>query len=497
MVDWEDFDDAPPLPKPEVGRLSSREPNLANWPQQIVDEAPGGEQPPESGDPPFEIPEEARPALERPTGFLTGEAGTGKTFMVREMAEHREGVVLAATTGIAAVNLGTTTINSLLGYFDTNSLKDNYVAGYVTARLKRLYEEEGLRHLVIDEVSMMDGEQLKIIVQALAEANDWLTGKDRDAVDEGVAPIKLTLTGDFCQLPPVKAKFAFEVPEWQDHFAQNIARLTRVRRQADRWFIEALQHARRGQGVRAAEILAPRFVEGLDYHFDGTTIFAKNEEVERFNKIRLDELITPVHEYRSERWGTQKGEWKNIPETLVMKPGALVMVLANRRERKGPGEKRDYLYVNGDLGTYEGVTEHPGSETPEPVVKLQRSGRRVIVERAERAAWATLDSVTEKELKEAHPEDWGRYISKNGEMYKTGAVQYVPLRLAWGTTVHKSQGLSLDTVQVNLRDGFFNAAGMCYVALSRGRTMEGLRLVGQPRILVDKCRVDRRVMPWI
>jgi ATP-dependent exoDNAse (exonuclease V) alpha subunit len=81
--------------------------------------------------------------------------------------------------------------------------------------------------------------------------------------------------------------------------------------------------------------------------------------------------------------------------------------------------------------------------------------------------------------------------------YVLGQVEFMPLRLAWASTVHKSQGLSLDKVQVDFRDRFFGSPAMLYVALSRCRTLDGLRLVGMREVFVRACRMDERVRNYV
>ena len=78
-----------------------------------------------------------------------------------------------------------------------------------------------------------------------------------------------------------------------------------------------------------------------------------------------------------------------------------------------------------------------------------------------------------------------------------GTIDYMPLRAAYGCTVHKTQGLTLDNVQVNIRDPFFRQPGMLFVALSRARTMEGLRIVGNQTGFVERCRIEPRVQKWL
>src|SRR5215469_13893616 len=160
------------------------------------------------------------PAMTEPTipcEFTCGVAGSGKTYLWRERIEAQPADgVLAATTGIAAVNLNTTTLNSLLRYFDTDSLRDAYLNGSLVRRLREIRAD--YRRIVIDEVSMMDGEQLSILVRAALECNSFVAD---------VPPLGLTLVGDFAQLPPVKARWAFESDEWH-RFDAATTRLTKV-----------------------------------------------------------------------------------------------------------------------------------------------------------------------------------------------------------------------------------------------------------------------------
>ena len=105
--------------------------------------------------------------------FITGEAGTGKTWLVKERARRYPGHVLCATTGIAAVNLGegVTTISSLLKYFDTASLRASWTQGNLE-RIVMGLARSGVRQIVLDEVSMLDGEQLTIITATIDAVNE-------------------------------------------------------------------------------------------------------------------------------------------------------------------------------------------------------------------------------------------------------------------------------------------------------------------------------------
>jgi hypothetical protein len=169
-----------------------------------------------------------------------------------------------------------------------------------------------------------------------------------------------------------------------------------------------------------------------------------------------------------------------------LKLGAYVMLLSNLYDDEGR-----LVYVNGDCAT---VVEHSPYSLH---VRLVRNGREVKVE------WVTRD-VGRKDK----PTNWdhsigdGSYYARphwyaKKRRYVEGQVQYAPLRLAYASTVHKSQGVSLDRAQIDIRNPFFAQPAMLYVALSRCRTMQGLRIVGQRERYVSNCTVDERVRPWL
>ncbi len=410
--------------------------------------------------------------------FLAGTAGTGKTFRLKEIQTIcGDRAVLCATTGIAAINLGEgTTINSLLGYYDTESLVEAFTEGYVLSKLEKLVAS-GLRLIILDECSMLDGKQLEIIVQAIQIVN----GRFANYAAKNTPRLKLLLAGDFCQLPPVNAKFAFEADNeiWQP-FENNTTLLTEIRRQTDLAFISALQAVRRGDARSALQYFKSKFQLGLDSEFPGSTILAKNDEVDRFNMLRMSALKTVPEQFVSVREGKQRGEWKNIPINITLKPGCMVMVLANRKSMG------TYDFVNGDLGEYLGKVEirSEGEKnliTEFAKVKLQRTGLEQNI------------PMIVRENKEAT----GAKGVKVERYQVVGSIKYMPLRVAYATTVHKSQGLSLDKVQINIASHFWTHPGMMYVALSRARNPDGMRLVGNEKMFVSRCVVSEKVRRYL
>jgi len=422
----------------------------------------------------------AEDLLAQPFAYLSGPAGTGKTFLARKIVElEADRSILTATTGIAAVNLGdATTINSLLSFFDTKSLMEHYASGFLAYKL-RMLRKSGYRRIVLDEISMMEADQLDILCTCLDEINlakaydEDLGQVTLEARDSGI--LQLLLVGDFAQLPPVDGAFAFEAGAWS-RFAEHTFKLTTIRRQGDPSYIQALQAVRRGHAGEALPVLRPTFVEKLDLDFPGTTIVPKNDAVDRVNNLRYMRLKGKEFTWLTTRSGQQQKDWlRLIPEVLKLKEGALVMILANKAyPQLDTGDRRVFEYVNGDLATVLGPDQASGGVK----VYLHRTLQDVVVTPAVK--------------------EWREPTGKRKPPYTVkGVVTYLPLRLAYATTVHKSQGLSLDQVQVAITDGFMSKPSMLYVALSRCRSLEGLRVIGTEKIFLGRCGVEDKVKGWL
>jgi hypothetical protein len=323
----------------------------------------------------------------------------------------------------------------------------------------------------------------------------------RDDEDDAPPPqMGLTLVGDFAQLRPVDGIYAWESPEWA-RFASTTITLTEIRRQADPGFIEALRRARVGDGRAVVEYFAGRLHGTTDDTFDGPTLMATNKAVDRYNWVRMQKVSGRELFFESKREGKQRKEWGDpkqppntwgVPLRLHLKIGALVMILANEREEGPPPQP--FVYVNGDLGVV--VDAETGVDLGDHTcwVKLHRNGRVVPVTYVRREVLEPIDSARRRELIDQHKT---HLMTENRKYEIVGWVEYMPLRVAYASTVHKSQGLSLDKVQVNIKEHFFKTPGMLYVALSRARTAAGLRLVGSEAAVIERCAADPRLAPWL
>ena len=306
-----------------------------------------------------------------------------------------------------------------------------------------------------------------------------------------------------CQLPPIKAKWAFEAECWP-MFEAETERLTKCWRQTDARFLEAVNHIRSGRGMVGATLLhqmGVEFVKHADTSFTGTTIIAKNEAVDSFNWLCHSKIPGVPTLVTSTRWMTlgrhSPSEWNLIPTELRLKNNAYVMILSN--------DTPDFTYVNGDCGHI--VDYSPESQTFKirlirnlEEVSIGKITRHVTQKEPPDELLTSHPGVSEDDLRELDREPgapyWNPNLGRSG-LWVVGALTYFPMKLAYASTVHKTQGLTLDKVQIDLNQNFMSAPGMCYVGISRCKTPAGLRIVGSPALLGSRVKTDPQVMRWL
>lgn len=371
--------------------------------------------------------------------FLTGQAGAGKTYVLNQYIEYlqEEGIEVAktASTGIAATHIDGITIHSWSGIGVANDLteKDLVQIKKRTGIRKRIQKA---KVLLIDEVSMLHDFQLNMI-----DAVCRFIRENR----EPFGGIQVILSGDFFQLPPVSSEnkpvqFIHSSRSWEE-MDLRVCYLESQFRQDDEAFLRILNDIR-GNAVDedTYETLKERFHVEMDDSVVPTKLYTHNADVDQVNMWHLKQIEEKQHLYKMSEKGIER--YANAlkanclaPEILPLKIGAAVMFLKNNFE-KG--------YVNGTLGTVVDFDEYQC-----PIVYTV-NGDEIAV----------------------RPESWA--IEEDGKTL--ASIKQMPLRLAWAITVHKSQGMTLDAAEVDLSKCF--VPGMGYVALSRVRSLSGLRLIG-------------------
>lgn len=387
--------------------------------------------------------------------FFTGAAGTGKSYVLKQLPgalANRVGedtIFTTASTGIAACAIGGTTLHSFagvgLGDAPVGELLEKLQTPKQPSYRKARARWISANILIIEECSMVPPElftKLDVIGRCL-----------RGVRDKPFGGIQVILCGDFYQLPPVnkdkkpdQQDFIFETDTWKELVGDKVYVLTEIFRQKEPEFLGMLEDFRKGEiGERAmATFEERRRVTEMTVALpdDTVKIFSTRKEVDIVNNYNLDKLPGEIREYsaidRGDPFVVQKfAEHWITPQKLVLKEGASVMVVYN--------VSLDLGITNGVTGKVVGFSEDKGV----PIVQCANGERYT----AEPVTW---------EIKSA-----GVVVASRTQ---------VPLILSYAITSHKSQGMSIRNVEVNTSRFFEH--GQCYVALSRGTTLQGLFIRG-------------------
>jgi ATP-dependent DNA helicase PIF1 len=382
--------------------------------------------------------------------LITGNGGTGKSFLLEQIKKKKH-LTVTASTGIAAINVGGCTIHSWTGLGIGNIPVDKLIQklrrderDFKSPKLQRLID---CRVLAIDEISMLEGGYFTLIDELLRKAC---------FTDLPFGGKQLIMLGDFLQLPPISRdsipKFVFETPAWHA-LDPEVHMLTQTFRQADQEFANILNDIRLGQLTEEGRrLLNECFTrEDPEPTKPGVILHTHNEGCDDINRQGLEQCVAQgakLKVYTSKDTGITPTHIQQLdknclaPFALSLCPGARVMLLKN-------------------LDTYSGLA----------------NGSMGIVQKCfDDEVWVEFDNGTTQSVKRA------TWELLDGEELLAQRSQ-IPLRLAWAVTVHKSQGMSLDKVYCHLDKCF--SPGQAYVALSRARNREGLFIRGSTQIKIN------------
>jgi len=382
-----------------------------------------------------------------PVVMLIGRAGTGKSHFIRSLVDRdpQYPQALLAPTGLAAMNIGGQTVHSFFGFPPRPLIGNAEKPNWFFTRTAR-----AINRLIIDEVSMLRADVLDAMNQHLQIARKS---------SRPFGGVQMLLVGDFYQLPPVvrgdegqlledagyATPYAFSAHCLRDAPLAAV-QLTEVHRQTNQDFIQILSSIRERRGVEEAVTILNTVCLDRSLPKRPVLLCATNAVADGYNTRGLAALEGASARYTGGFEGEQpraQSDRLPAPMELVLKRGARVIFTQNDPEGR---------WVNGSLGTVQSLDD-------ETIIVTLDSGDDVDVERA---TW---------------PQARWTWNAKENRMEVKEEFKYVqfPLAPAWALTIHKAQGMTLDSVEIDLGRGAF-APGQTYVALSRARSMETLRL---------------------
>jgi ATP-dependent DNA helicase PIF1 len=360
--------------------------------------------------------------------FISGNAGTGKSFLLKHIKESIPNIHITASTGIAAVNVGGQTLHSWSGIG-----LGNVPADKLTFSFKVINRIKLAKILAIDEISMISAETLDLVndVIKLIRKNDKPFGE-----------IQVIFFGDFFQLPPVQGDFCFNSKTWTDLKMTSVI-LKKVFRQSDEVFVNMLNHIRHANLTpEDISLLTDRVKCKCIDEIQPTRLVSHNEQAERINKAELAKITSEIHTFKAKYRGTDQIKIEFLKkncvayDTLDLKVGSSVMMLRNTYAEHG--------IINGSVGIVMDISVFPS-------VLFENGIQLTIISEV----WALE-----------------RYDDMLGKLVTDASIEQIPLIFSWAITIHKSQGMTLNKIRCELSKVF--TYGQSYVALSRVKSLDGL-----------------------
>ena len=410
--------------------------------------------------------------------FVTGSAGTGKSLVIEHIKkaarELGRCVCVTAMTGVAASNVNGSTLHSWAS-IGLGKAEPRKHAFYVKKSENALTRYLDTDILIVDEISMADYDYINK-VNAVAKLV-------RGNLSESFGGIQVVFSGDFFQLGPVQknkqTKFLFEDYVWT-RVIDECVHLTHIYRQRNQDFVDILQKIREGDVSEDTIKKIDSTKHNKLVNSNGikpTTLFCRNLDVDAINKSSIKKIEGEMFNNDSVDYYLDDSYKKLYEKSFTMQPdlqlkvGAQVMLLINLNVEGG--------LVNGSRGVVSKFVRDKGKEDDDECDPDDHTGRV--------SGIGVKFSNGREEVIQPFKQEFRDDDDSMEAPAKAYRIQY-PLRLAYALTIHKSQGLSIDCLEIDLRGCF--AHGQAYVALSRATSFENLRV----KNFSKKCIITSEVV---
>jgi len=364
--------------------------------------------------------------------LLTGSAGTGKSYTIKYIIEYLNNAnkkyAITASTGTAAVIIGGQTLHSFLGLgLGTGTVKE--ILNNILKNKKKHESILNLEVLIIDEISMIDKDLFEKIslILSIIKSNDVYFGN-----------IQIILVGDFCQLAPVKGKYCFLADIWNKMNIKIVLLEKLIRHDEDLLFQQILKIVRKG---RCTDNIIKVLNKLKDTEFENgiipTKLYPINVNVDKINNIEIEKLKACGNISKTYTAISSSDKEKEVGKfTIELTLNAQIIIIRNINVEES--------LVNGTRG----IVKHLGND------------------------FVVINDINGN----IHTIKYFTDTFNNSISSKSSYIIHMPIRICYALSIHKSQGMTIDALELDLGPNIFTC-GQSYTALSRARKLSSIKII--------------------
>ena len=399
--------------------------------------------------------------------LITGPAGTGKSYTIKHIIEmlqaNGKNIGLTATTGTAAFIIGGQTIHSFMGLgIDDRSIAEIFIKIKNRSNIYKILAE--LDVLIIDEVSMLDTILFEKISDIICYVKSHFL-KDMELLNKPFGGIQIILIGDFCQLAPVNGFYCFLSKLWKRANIKVVLLEELVRQNDDILFQQILQIIRKGKCTdNILKVLNALKDTQFDDEIIPTKLYPKNVNVDKINEIEIKKLKDAGNNTQIYKAEASNDNVKNVSKYDVeLVENSQVIVTRNIDIAAG--------IVNGTRGIIKNLFK-------DSVMIKDVDGNLHNIPYYTDVFDNANSNATAKAAKSAK-------TAKAGKSY----ILHMPLKVSYALSIHKSQGMTIDALEIDLGDNIFTC-GQGYTALSRAKSLKCIKII-------DVSKESFKINPYV